>query len=42
MKHQSSAEAREGRSQDNVQPILAFVDADIVSGKDEIAREEFA
>jgi hypothetical protein len=40
MKHQSEAENRQSGEQEGGQPILAFVDADIVSGKDEIASEE--
>ncbi len=40
MKHQSEAENRQNGEQEGGQPILAFVDADIVSGKDEIASEE--
>jgi DNA-binding Lrp family transcriptional regulator len=40
MKHQSEEENRQSTEQESQQPILAFIDADIVSGKDEIASEE--
>ncbi len=40
MKHQSEAKNRQNGEQESGQPILAFIDADIVSGKDEIASEE--
>ena len=40
MKNQSEEENRQSRDQESQQPILAFIDADIASGKDEIASEE--
>ena len=40
MNRTSTPASRDEQAQRYVQPVLAFIDADITSGKDEIAREE--